>query len=98
MNARIPQVPAPLPAQDRTTYFHHAGRIISLFPLMPGQPLHKEREGERLAAARMLAQLHRVALTYPSLAPHPGRAPQAMLNWEHNPMWDWPAIQTLLAD
>jgi Ser/Thr protein kinase RdoA (MazF antagonist) len=98
MNAHIPQVHAPLKTGEGTTYFQHAGRIISLFPLMPGRPLRKERAGERLAAARMLAQLHQVALTYPSLAPRPGRAPQATLNWEHNPMWDWPALQTLLAD
>ena len=37
LHAHLPQVPAPLPARDGSSYFVDQGRIACLFPWMPGE-------------------------------------------------------------
>lgn len=83
LQAQLPQIPAPLLAQDGSSYFVEAGRIVSLFPLMPGNMA--DRDEGRLPAARFLATFHRIGLAYPNQSARPGIQPWAK--------WDWCAAE-----
>jgi Ser/Thr protein kinase RdoA (MazF antagonist) len=97
MSARIPQVPAPLLGQDGSTYFQYEGRVISLYPFMPGRIPGRENEAVRTEAARMLARLHRAGLAYPDSSPRPDFPPLRDLNWNYHRLWDWSRLEALLS-
>ena len=97
ISARVPQVPAPLAAVDGSTWFDHGGRLVTLFPFMPGRIADRGRVAVRAGAARMLAQLHRAALEYPHKYPRPGHPALRDLDWVRNTMWAWPAVYALLS-
>jgi Ser/Thr protein kinase RdoA (MazF antagonist) len=96
MNHRIPEVLAPITTEKGTTYLCYNGLLIMLFPLMPGQMLNRDREEECIAAARMLAHLHRAGLEYPALSPRFHYPSLKDLNWECNRAWRWREIEKLL--
>ncbi len=92
LHPRLPQIPAPIPALDGSTWFTHERRLVTLFPLMPGAVV--DRDQARLPAARFLAQYHQVALAYPDQRARPDIPAWWQLDWER--YWDWPATQRLL--
>ena len=79
LHAQLPPVPAPLLANDGSSYFVDAGRLVCLLPLMPGTMA--DGAAVRLPAARFLAHFHRVGVNYPDHAPRPG-----VPAWRE---WDW---------
>ncbi len=85
MGARFPQVPAPLVGRDGASFFRHDGRVITLFPFMPGRIADRENAAVRAAAATMLGRLHRAALDYPDTAARPGLSPLARSGLEPEP-------------
>lgn len=92
LHAHLPQVPAPLLARDGSTFFVAQGRIISLFPLMPG--VMADGDQVHLTVARFLAHFHWVGVYYPDRSPRPG-----VPAWHE---WDWcatawPLIEEALA-
>ncbi len=91
LQARLPQVPAPIADRDGNTFFSTQNQIIALFPLMPGQMA--ERDPARLAAARFLADFHRIGLGYPDHSARPGVP--AWRAWDRAEP-NWPAIQAML--
>lgn len=97
MSARIPQVPAPLVGRDGSTFFQHEGRVISLFPFMPGRIPNRENDAVRMKAACMLARLHQAGLAYPDPSPRPGYPPLQAFDWDHHRLWDWLQVETLLS-
>lgn len=92
LNPQLPQIPAPLLAQDGSTYFIDQGRIVSLLPLMPGAMADEDEV--RLPAARFLAAFHRVGLTYPDRAARPDVPPWHEWDWCAD---EWPLITAALA-
>jgi Ser/Thr protein kinase RdoA (MazF antagonist) len=94
LNARLPQIAAPLVAQDESTYFFADGRIVTLFPFIPG--VIADRDQMRLPAARFLAQYHQAALDYPNRAARPDIPAWWCLDWDANYAWHWPTVWTLL--
>lgn len=58
----FPQAVAPLTTTTGGTFFEHAGALITLYPFVPGSHLDREEAAHRKAAARLLAELHRVLL------------------------------------
>jgi len=96
MNLRIPEVPAPIPAHDGSTYFCHDGLLVTLFPLMMGRMLDRENEAECISAAKMLARLHNAGLEYPDVSPRPNYPPLRELDWDNNRTWQWIEVENLL--
>lgn len=91
LHAHLPQVPTPLFARDGRSYFVDQGRIVSLFPLIPGEMA----DGDQvyLTAARFLARFHRVGVSYPDQSPRPNVP--AWRDWD----WcaaEWPLIEAAL--
>jgi Ser/Thr protein kinase RdoA (MazF antagonist) len=67
----LPAVIAPLRATDGSTLFLYNEHPIALFPFVEGHHLDREQSSQRLAAARLLAQLHNVMLTiFPATGDH----------------------------
>lgn len=83
LHPQLPPIPAPLLARDGSTYFIDQGRIISLFPLMPGEMADGDQV--HLIAADFLARFHQVGVSYPDRSPRPG-----VLAWHE---WDWCAAE-----
>lgn len=92
LHAHLPQVPTPLLAQDGSSYFVDQGRIVSLFPLMPGEMANGDQA--HLTAADFLARFHRVGVSYPDRSPRPGVPAWREWDWHDTA---WPAIQAMLA-
>lgn len=83
LHAHLPQVPAPVLARDSSSYFVDQGRIVSLFPLMPGEMADGDQA--HLTAADFLARFHQVGASYPDRSPRPG-----VPAWRE---WDWCAAE-----
>lgn len=92
LNTELPQIPAPLLAKDGSSAFLDKGRMVSLFPFMPGQLA--DGAGVPLAAARFLAAFHQVGQHFPDQAPRPGVAPWHEWDWYAA---EWPLIEEALA-
>jgi Ser/Thr protein kinase RdoA (MazF antagonist) len=92
----VPQVPAPVAARDGPTCFRCEGRVVCLFPFMPGRIADRERAAVREEAARVLARIHQAGLQYPDHSPRPGYPPLANLDWDQNRMWTWSEVCALL--
>lgn len=94
LSASLPQVPVPLRSNDGRSFFVHDGRIVVLYPLMPGTM--SDRTLARIPAAQLLAHYHQLALAYPDQAPRPGQTAWWAMDWHSNTAWDWPALNELL--
>jgi Ser/Thr protein kinase RdoA (MazF antagonist) len=92
LQPRLPEVPAPMVAGDGSTFFmdEESGRIVVLFPLMPGR-LAKRRH--RFAAAQLLARFHQVAIAYPDQSPRPDVPAWHEWDWGES---HWVTVQTML--
>jgi Ser/Thr protein kinase RdoA (MazF antagonist) len=96
MSRQISEVPAPITTRTGATYLAHDGRLLTLFPFMPGRMLDEQNEAECLAAAHMFARLQKAGLAYPDAAPRPDKPRFCELNWEDNHWWRWQAVESLL--
>jgi Ser/Thr protein kinase RdoA (MazF antagonist) len=67
----IPEVVAPLAANDGSLVFEDEGRPVSLFPFVGGHLLERGSVEECESAARLLGRLHRVLPGWPHLRPRP---------------------------
>ena len=92
LHTQLPPVPAPLLAQDGSSYFVDEGRLVCLLPLMPGTMA--DGAAVRLPAARFLADFHRVGMDYPDRSPRPGVPTWHAWDWCAA---DWPLIEEALA-
>lgn len=92
LHAALPQIPAPLLAKEGSSYFLDEGRLVSLFPFMPGQMA--DGDEVPLAAARFLAAFHQVGQRFPDQAPRPGVRPWHEWDWCAA---EWPLIEEALA-
>src|SRR5688572_724679 len=77
---RLTEVPAPLAASDRTTFFEHDGYAVWLLPFVDGAPGQERNARERLEAAALLGRLHRAGLEL-APKPWPGQRHVADLAW-----------------
>jgi Ser/Thr protein kinase RdoA (MazF antagonist) len=68
---KIPEALAPLPATDGSLAFECDGHVVSVFPFVGGARLDRANERERDAAARLLADMHRVLPAWPSARRRP---------------------------
>jgi Ser/Thr protein kinase RdoA (MazF antagonist) len=75
---RIPAIPV-LPATDGSTTAAIEGRLLSVYPFVEGAHLDREDPSQRVAAARLLAAMHRVQSSI-SVAPRPPSGPDAPAN------------------
>lgn len=93
----IPEVPAPILGDDGSTYLCHNGRILTLFPLMPGCLSNRDSDVLRLDAARMLAQVHKFSLNFAQRESRPNYPCLSQLDWENNRMWNWQSVVSFLS-
>jgi Ser/Thr protein kinase RdoA (MazF antagonist) len=97
-------VPRPLPAHDGSLLVEQGGRVAVLLTFLEGEQPDRLRREHRLAAARMLARLHR-ALEDCEMPPRPGWTADdggarflADVDWRENRLWSWStAREQLLA-
>ena len=87
LGEEIPEVVAPVPASDGSTFFATNGRVVSLLPFVDGTP----RAG--VEAAELFARIHRRGADWPGARPRPGRPAYADLDWERNDWWDWSLVR-----
>jgi Ser/Thr protein kinase RdoA (MazF antagonist) len=76
--AKMPEVVAPLPAEDGSTFFLHRGRAVSLLPFVDARPADRDRDWE--TAARVLGRLHAAAAGI-DIPPRPGRPSLYERDW-----------------
>jgi Ser/Thr protein kinase RdoA (MazF antagonist) len=82
----VPEVVAPLPMRDGSTFAVVEGRVVSVLPFVDGSP------ATGLAAAPVYARIHARGATWPGRRPRPGRPGYADLDWERNDWWDWSVV------
>jgi Ser/Thr protein kinase RdoA (MazF antagonist) len=68
----IPEIPAPLPARDGTTFFRHGRFAVSLLRHLPGSPVEAGDARQAEEVARLLARVHSADTA--GLAPRPRHA------------------------
>ena len=61
---RVQEVVAPLASADGSTFVAFGGRIASVWPYVEGSPARRRHEPHAVAAAELLARLHRAALEW----------------------------------
>jgi Ser/Thr protein kinase RdoA (MazF antagonist) len=76
----LPEVAAPVPARDGTTWFRLGDSVAWLMPLVRGVPVDPGREEHRRAAARTLGHLHAAGAAL-DVPPRPGLEPLARMPW-----------------
>jgi Ser/Thr protein kinase RdoA (MazF antagonist) len=84
--AAVPEVVAPTPASDGSTFLAVEGRVVSVLPFVEGEPT------AGLDAASLLARIHARGAEWPRGRARPGRPSYADLDWERNDWWDWSII------
>lgn len=82
----IPEIVAPIPAPDGSTFLVVGARVVSVLPFVAGG----ERTGVELA--ELLARIHSRGSRWPAARPRPGRPAFADLDWERNDWWDWSVV------
>jgi Ser/Thr protein kinase RdoA (MazF antagonist) len=82
----VPEVTAPIPAGDGSTFIEADGKVVSLLPFVEGEP----RAG--VEAAELFARIHVRGAAWPGARPRPGRPAYADLDLERNDWWDWSVI------
>jgi len=88
----VTEVVAPLPARDGSTFFASDGVVVSVLPFIPGIPLDRNDEDQRLQLAGLLARLHRAGAAWQR--PRPGRPSFAEADLEVNAWWDRRIVDT----
>jgi Ser/Thr protein kinase RdoA (MazF antagonist) len=86
--ASVPEVKAPLRALDGNTFWRRGGRLLSVWPWIPGRRGERRSRTLRLTAAAVLARIHRAGLELGTVAPRPGQPSLRDLDWRANWMWD----------
>lgn len=69
--ATIPEVVAPISAQDGSTLFLFNDKSVSLYPYIEGVSLNTENAELRATAAHLLARIHATAQTWEEHGPRP---------------------------
>ena len=82
----VPEIALPLPARDGSTFLAFGDRVASVLPFVEGEP------EAGLAAADLLARVHRRGAAWPALRERPGRPSYSDLDWERNDWWDWTIV------
>ena len=92
-------VPDTVPARDGALAIEHDGRVAVLLTFLEGDEPKRDHPAHRIAAAQMLAALHR-ALAGFDAPPRPGWSVDAVtpallvdLDWRQNRLWDWSAVR-----
>jgi Ser/Thr protein kinase RdoA (MazF antagonist) len=84
--AEIPEVVAPIPAADGSTFLIHADLVVSLIPFVHGSH-------QRIAdGAELLARVHLRGQAWPNARPRLGRPAYADLDWFENDWWKWSLV------
>lgn len=97
VGAELPEVPRPGRADDGSSSFVLDERVVSVFPHRSGVPVERSDDELRDAAARLLARIHAVATTRPSL-PEAALQPLVRMDWVRNPHWDLPRVRGVVRD
>lgn len=87
----VPEVVAPLTARDGSTFSATDGVVVSVLPFIPGGPLDRDDEDQRLHLARLLARLHWVGASWKR--PRPGRPSVAETDLVVNAWWDYRIVE-----
>jgi Ser/Thr protein kinase RdoA (MazF antagonist) len=82
----VPEVVAPLPARDGSTFLALGRHVASALPYVDGTP------HGGLAAAELLARIHARGTGWPGARERPGRPAYSALDWERNDWWDWSVV------
>ena len=82
----VPEIALPLPGRDGSTFLALDRGVASVLPFVEGEP----QAG--LAAAELLARVHRRGAAWPALRERPGRPSYSDLDWERNDWWNWSIV------
>jgi Ser/Thr protein kinase RdoA (MazF antagonist) len=82
----VPEVVAPIPALDGSTFLVAGRHVVSVLPFVAGH------HGAGLDAADLLARIHVRGAKWPQARPRPDRPSYADLDWESNDWWDWSVV------
>jgi Ser/Thr protein kinase RdoA (MazF antagonist) len=88
LSASVPEVIAPITAQNGTTFLELDRRIASVYPFVEGAPLESDDPAARVDLAVLLARTHQRALDWPVRTQRPDRRSFRDLDWERNLWWD----------
>jgi Ser/Thr protein kinase RdoA (MazF antagonist) len=91
--ADVPEVVAPIPARDGTTFLARGRSVVSVFPYVEGR--HMSRTGARVRAQLppLLGRIHARAAEWPVRRQRPGQPSFSRWNWETNLWWDWSLVE-----
>jgi Ser/Thr protein kinase RdoA (MazF antagonist) len=89
----LEQVVTPLPTRDGSTFYVDDGRVVSVFPFVPGEELRSHTALFRRELPVLLARLHRRALEWPVTEQRPGVPSVRERNWHKNDWWDWSLVE-----
>jgi len=86
----VPEVVTP----ESPSIVRWRGRALTIWPYVPGRHLDRDRPGDRVAAARLLARLHRAALLVADPGTRPPSDPGGPADWPRIATADWPRVAT----
>ncbi len=87
---------APLKARNGQTYIVSNGRAVCLYDLIEGSHADPSDSAIRDDMAEKQALLHRIGLHCPIKAPRPDRSQMLTFDFDHNFLYDWEAVDTML--
>jgi len=89
----VPEVVAPLEAEDGTTFLTQGGQVVSVFPFLEGVAIRPQDEAARAGLPSVLARIHGRALLWPTRENRPSQPSFRDLAWEKNSWWDLSSIE-----
>ena len=89
----LEEVVGPLPALDGSTFYVDDGRVVSVFPFIPGDELRSHEGLFRAELPALLGRVHRRALEWSVSDQRPDVPSVRERNWESNDWWDWRLVE-----
>jgi Ser/Thr protein kinase RdoA (MazF antagonist) len=84
----VPEVVAPIPASDGSTFLERDGQVVSLFPYVEGEHIERTDESVRSELPNVLGRIHARASAWSERKQRPGQPSFRTLDWESNLWWD----------
>lgn len=88
----VPEIAPPIRALDGSTFFADSSRLVTLFPYIEGARFNRSTVDVSRVGA-LLGGIHRASASLPFV----DNRLIAEMNWESNFLWDWSAVERILA-